>query len=487
MIKSIILSYFIVQSHNLYQGKITGLIMLIQNDYSTYISVADNFHSTGTLSYREGKPFAGRMPGYTLPYLLLRFLFEREAALLLLGLLQIFLSALSVYLLGRIACDLFKNEKIFYPVFFLSAVSIQTSLFDFFTLPESFSVSALIVFLFFLYRGRSTGKPFDWFISGFFLTWAIFLRPFLGLLIALVPVVLTATEWKTCRLKKILFRCFLFLLPFTLCESAWIIRNYISIGKFIPLESDPQESYGSDGMYRTSAIAIENLVAAWGGETRWFYEGSEVWWFHFAKDGGQEGAHPFKPHVFCASFTFDSLIRLKKIFQESGKTGRLKKELDSLNLLAESTATRYRNDYIAKNPVRYYGVNFLVYFQRLVFSSPTYLLPLPAFSSMTLFQKGVKLFYTGIYFIILLSGIAGIILYFLKNKADFFWFVPVLIPIVIIYTIIFYPHANRIIAGRYFIGAYPVFLLFAGFVFEYILEKFIRKNNLPKKSFISPD
>jgi hypothetical protein len=468
LIKVIILGYFLYQSQQLTPGRVIGHVVVKQNDYGFFLGVVDNYFSTGTMTYIEGKPFAGRMPGYGIPYMLLRYVMPQQAALVSLIFLQVLLSAISVYVLARMALMLLRHEKYFHITFFLFAISTYTSLFDIFTLSESFSVSAVIFMLFFLFRYVERERAADLVLAGFFLAWCIFLRPFLGLFIIIIPLSVLLWKWKRNGFAKAFTHAALLCLPFIVFEAAWIIRNYNALGKFVPLETALNESYGKHGPYRASAIAIRQLITGWGGVTGEFYDNSEAWWFHHAQ-GEQVNNYQFKPHVFNDGFTRDSLVRLKEIFNASGDMARTEHERDSLNTVAETIALKYAESYKQSNKLRYYVLNPFVRVKQLAFSNPNLLMPLPKFSEMNILQKGIKLGYTAMYFIIVAAGLIGALIMLFKRKMDLRWFMLLVIPLIITLTIIFNPLS--IIENRYFLTAYPALLLFTVYLYSVIRKQ----------------
>ncbi len=434
-----------------------GGVAVRQNDYVFFIGTVENYFRTGTMSYIDGKPFAGRMPGYGAPYFLIRLVASPKTAIVCLILLQILFSAIAVYYLARIAERLFADKKAFYLTFVLAVFSVYTSIFDIFTLAESFAVSSVVFALYNLQQGWDSGQKKYFLYAGFFVAWAIFLRPFLGLLIVFMPAVLFLYLFRSKGLRSAFVVTGIFCLPFVVFESAWIARNYAALGKFVPLETDLNESYGKSTVYRTSAIAVRKLIASWGGETGEFYDGSEAWWFHYAK-GKAVTEYQFPARVFRSSFTKDSLIRLKQVFNASGDMTVDEKKRDSLNNEAFAMATRYMEAYRKDNAFRYYFINTFGRMQKLVFSNPTLLFPLPKFSGMSVIQKGIKLFCIALYFLVVAGGIISALIYFFRNGRNAYSYLLFGIPPVLALTIMFNPFS--IIENRYFICAYPILMLF---------------------------
>lgn len=475
LIRVIILGYFLSQApQTAFSDKIIGGVVVKMNDYDYFLGTIDNYLKNGTMTYYDQvKPFAGRMPGYGIPYLIIRMFCDQVPGLVILIGLQTVLASIATFFLGLIALMISGRINIGKTVFWLFAISAPTMIFDIFTLSESFSISAIIFFLFFLWKYDLDDKKPGLLFSGFFLAWAIFLRPFLGIFILVVPLFLLIRLLKKHAFANVITTITIFLLPFIVFETAWVIRNFMVMGRFIPLETSLSESYGEDGAYRTSAIGIRSMINAWGGETGEFYTGSEGWFFHHANDS-QARAYRFPDHVFNAGFNKDSLLRLKYIFNQSVNHDLPDNIRDSLNMLANRVALRYAAEYRRHNLIRYYGINTVKMYGKLVFSNGTRLLILPPVNEMNSFQKAIKYFYFLYYFGLILAGIAGMLLFLLqKEKVSSYGLLLLFYPWIIATTLVFYA-SFVIIEYRYLISGFPVFLIFAVYgVFN--LQVFKRK------------
>ncbi len=449
-------------------------IAFVQNDCQYFLDPVDVYFERGQmeLQTREGIPFAGRMPGYAAPYFLIRLIFDRESALSLLMIIQILFGAVSVVVMAWLASQWF-SMKFFLPVFLITLFSFHLLAFDFFTLAESFAVTAFCLLLYFIHRFHHSGKIFPLITAGFFMAWLIFLRPFAATLLILMPVYLIAELLrKKISFIQVISYGLIFILPFLVFESAWIYRNYKALGKFVPLETSITESYGERGAYRTSAVAIRQLIFSWGGETGEFYQGSEAEWFHYTKMANADD-YEFRPYVFKASFTRDSLIELKRIFNLSIDSSLAENQLDSLNMLAASMAHRWADEYKSKNKARYYLINPLNRFKSLITSNATMLIPFPAFSQMNLIEKGIKVFSMLLYYFITLAGMTGSLIYLLKHRFSH----PVIAiaavsPWVLLLTIVF---ASDIMQFRYILAASPVWIVFSVYFAELLLRR-LRRN-----------
>lgn len=477
LIRLVLLAAIFQSAKNHFPERLEG-IAFVQNDCQYFLDPTDVYFERGQmeLRQREGIPFAGRLPGYSAPYFLLRLLFERETALSLLMILQIILSAAAVVIIAWLASQWFNGRFVFQSVFMLLLFSIHLAVFDFFTLAESLSVSAFCFFIYFIHCFYHSNKNSHLLWAGFFMSWLIFLRPFAATLLILIPVFLMAEFFrKKISFTNVITKGLIFILPFLIFETAWIYRNFQALGKFVPLETPITESYGERGAYRTSAVAIRQLIFAWGGETGEFYTGSEAHWFHYAEiDHAAE--YVFKPHVFNASFTKDSLVELKRIFNLSVDSALTPKESDSLNLLAASIAYRWADNYKSKNTVRYYLLNPVKRFKSLMTSNATMLIPFPAFTQMNLMEKGIKVFSMLLYYLITLTGMTGTVLYLFafrfKNPVVA---ITALAPWVLIVTIVM---ASDIMQFRYLLAATPVWILITTYLGEHFIKRLRKKPSL---------
>ena len=157
-------------------------LVLKHADYNYFLAPVDHFFEDGSYYLKEGQCYAGRMPGYWFIYMLLRFVLSASAALNTLIVLQIVLSGIAVFYLAKVANSLFKSERVFALTYLLFLLSSFTSVFDFQTISESFSVPAFIFSLYFLieiyHRVRRTKKALDSFRT--FLNLVHLLKTLLG-------------------------------------------------------------------------------------------------------------------------------------------------------------------------------------------------------------------------------------------------------------------------------------------------------------------
>lgn len=460
--------FFANGAKKIYPDKVVNKIAVKQNDYYMFLGVIDTYFKTGTMSIKQDKPFAGRMPGYGVSYALFQFIFSKEIALTLLILSQILLSSIAVYYLAKTSYLLWNNEKIFTLSFFIFGLSNYTSIYDIFSLSESFAVSSMVFCIYFIVNYFYINLNKYLLIAGFFMGWAIFLRPFLGILIALFSIILFFNLLKKLNFKKAFFAVSVFCSPFILMESAWIYRNYKALNKFVPLETSLEESYGKYSAYRKSAVELRLLINSWGGETGDFYDNSDAAWFTKAK-GNELQNYKFNKTVYAAGIKQKNLIDIKYLYLESVNKKYSDSLKDVLNEMCISLIKTNKNAYQTLFPFRTKVLVPLIRVKRFIVSNPTLAMPLPKFSSMSIIEKGVKVVNVFLYFFVLLLSIPAIVYTKKAIKEKSLYYILISTPICLVITFAFFGIA--ITENRYFLSAFPVLILFCSHLIVTVLSK----------------
>ena len=299
---SIITNLICLFVFNLYHNPNPDKIYFIRGDAFMYVGLPENLYKYGTYTFLNG--YTSTMPGMTFLYIPLRFIFSQHITLTLFIIIQTLLSAISIYLLARIAEKIFNSKKIFLCVFLLYLFSTYVKNYNNFLLTESLAVSTLIISLFYLLKFSEKKNYYFLVLSGIFITWSIFLRPFLlpvFLIFALYILIFINHN----RIKNII----LFLLPFIIAEAIWISRNYNLTNKFIPLQTAGPFTDKEDYNY-------DKFLKSFGFSTVWFSSGSgigsEATWFSSDKTIKTfETVRPnddiFPKYIFTDSLNIDSL------------------------------------------------------------------------------------------------------------------------------------------------------------------------------------
>jgi hypothetical protein len=352
----LLLTLFFITFFTPEQSSFPGFWGNFANDTFGYIDPSEEFLKSFDFKYF----FSYRMFGYTLPYIIIRLFFNQSTTLNILILIQTIFSAFSLYCLGLLTFQIFKNKVLFLVTLIVYFSIPIISFYDIFLLTESFTTSSLIISLYFLFKGES---KINYLFSGLFITWSIFLRP------VCFPIVLLFLFYIYIRhTKKSLYRFiklgFLFLLPLIVFESVWIIGNlkynniltFTSPSTFAPIYADPAK-------HTMSLIAFSKAIGEkW--EDSWFYSDNEQ--------------YPFDSSIETSKFNRTSLEELKKdiktaqvnhvLFNDNTPQGKIAELNKSIN----SRLDLYTKSIKEEKPLNYYLLSSLKSLQRVFTSSSTF-------------------------------------------------------------------------------------------------------------------
>ena len=135
---------------------------------------------------------------------------------------QLLVSSLSVYLLALLALRLFGSFRSFVFTFFGYFLVPIVSYYDVIALSESFSTSALILSLYFLFTTRDRRQIA---LSGACLTWCVFLRPVFLPVVALCSLYILVNA-RRAGYRRALSCAIVFLSMLILAESVWVVGRY---------------------------------------------------------------------------------------------------------------------------------------------------------------------------------------------------------------------------------------------------------------------
>lgn len=410
------------------------------NDYGYFIPPAENLYSKGLYSYRDNTPYAGRMPGYAALYLSIRPFANQTNTLFLIILIQTILGGIGAFYLAKSAYILFKHKRAFIIAYLLSFLYPVSVFFDYQTMTEGLSISLLSIAIYVTIKGIQQSKLWMLAFAGLLLTWIVFLRPFLGLLLPSWGLYIL---WKTqSDMLGKLKTAAVFSIPFILMIGAWTYRNHIQFNQFIPLQTPGHISYGK--IYSKGWGEIRKLIRAWGGETAYFEPGSEAEWFR--KDVAADKMPVATNFYDNKPFSEEDMVALRALYKEFLSNAGYDSILDQKIID------------IAKN-------HFVALKQQQSFSdkAKSQLLPL---RNMTLrfgsaymppllnthIDKLLRIIFSLSYLAILLMAIWGLIIQF---KSTSFLFIP------IIANILGLLYVSTIFEFRYFLTTMPFAFLVA--------------------------
>ena len=456
VIKVAILS-FIIQEHKKIDSEKFSSFVYITNDYNYFLKPVDNLFESGKFSYDGETIFAGRLPGYWFPYLIIHSFFNKEVSIVFLITLQILLSILASILFSKLVYFFSKLKTFFYLSIIIYSSNLLLIPFEYMTMTESFSASSFIIGFYFFYRFYLKNSIKILLISGIFLGWMVFLRPFLiGFFLIPIFQILTTKKY---------FNLIFFLLPILIAEFSWISRNYITKNEFIPLRTSNYVSYGK--IYSKSWLSIRKLINAWGEDSAYFEENSLAHWFR-RKDHRTENQVIPKSALKNVNYEISDIVKLKSLYQNFIKNNQMKCDSE-LDLLIKKKSDNMHDNFKKNNFFKYH-LNKWYRLKYMFFKSGSSYLSIMKNNKLTYsIIKGFGLIY---YLCFLILGVMYLFKGVLKKENKFYIF---LLSAILIFILIFVYYAP-VLESRYFIVPF-ISLIFCSLVnFKNIDVHLIKKN-----------
>jgi hypothetical protein len=433
------LGLFVYFAINFYKNTpadlVSNFIFIYSGDTTGYYEPMDSFvNGTGYDSFC-------RMPGMLPIYYVLRLIFSAMWAKTWMIVLQFVTSTVSVYVLALIAKTVFKKDRVFYITFFLYAFSSFVSIWDHKGYADSFSTSFLIYSFYFLLISKSRRQNSNLLISSLFITWAVFIRPIVGIAI---PLFVLFYLFDLKNLKQTFKTCFLFSLPIVFFLFLWAQRNYAQTGKIILLQGPLSECFPG---LTPELLSIRDLVVSWGGDTQPWAKGSDGEWFFQKKTAAAE---PESKGIYTAAYNLDSLIKLREIFLLTFKDSLPPaQKLDYKNYVNNKTKI-YVESYRQEHAFKYYFLNKFVLVKRFVFPSRLDGLPFPKLSEMSLLQKMIKGGYLILLLLVSVFGLLGSFIAFYRKS---------FLPVIPLAFILILSVGMGYVEQRYFVPVYSFFVI----------------------------
>jgi hypothetical protein len=441
-----ILVYFFT-FHQAHQNVAYNCLAKITNDSVSYIEPFESLYRYG--SYNPDF----RMPGYGWVYFLLRYLLPQDWALNCIVGLQLALSSISVYYLALTGRSVFKSQRLFYFIFFSYLLSHTVTYNDSYILTESFTVSALIFSIYFLVKSKR--NKWDVLLSGAFLTWAIFMRPVVLPLILIYVISLFVSKERGNSLPSKFKLCFIFILPFMLIESPWIIRNYCKYDRVFILTKTTyvpsiNDSYHKSVMQFAQAVGVSQV----GWEPN-----SVINFFKPEKTFAIKKPIVFSNEIYTSKFNYDSLVSIRNLiirYQNMTGDNAEKKAIDA-------TISARMNSYIEsirnEKPWLYYVKSRFNASSLFFGHTGVYNL----FNRMTLdlnkVEVSIKAFYALLYIYTVLVGLCSLIFIFTRNIR--FMNDKLLLTCIGLYLALIHPMGLKMEEYRYIVSAFPFLVVFS--------------------------
>lgn len=402
----------------------------------------------------DGYHSAFRMPGLLPIYGPLYALFSSSLASEFFVILQILADSISAWMIFMIMLGSF-NFPLFYSLlgWTLYMISSNVSCYNHYGLTETFAAFSFTAFFFFLLKYLQESRNKFIFLSGLFITWFIFLKP-VG--VVFLPFLAIAALYSVLRKKKkikqLLVSACIFILPFGIFESAWIIRNYITLKRFIPLTS---VLYSTDAnsslkkLFRTTGLTFQAFSG--NDHMTWFAPKNDPYF-----DPAFSESNPFPERIFTSACTIDSLRSLRNLFWQIRETNdtalkKLNSELFALKV------EKYINAFKTEKKIDYYILVNAVFLKKFLLITNTYNLP---FYGNSLLQKGLRAFYLLIYYLciccLFMFSTIGIMNKKIRANKN------LLLTIFIIWVFILTHVFMGVVENRYLVPVFPLITTFFG-------------------------
>lgn len=427
-----------------------GIFWKIQGDANDYIEPIENLLSNGSFVTNNGS-HAIRTPGLAPILLLFRLFLPLTQALNLLLFTQVALSGVSCYYLAKISERILNSKKAFGMTYVIFVLSTYVSIWNNYLLTESLASSFLIISIYSFFKAIDNEHKSYLLLSGFLLTWSIFLRPFL------LPFIILLPFWLLLNNKKFFSASLIFLLPFVVIETSWVVRNYIFDGELVLLQS--RKAYNDKGDVNKD-LKLENFVgsfvASFGGDhTVWNPKGASNWFFNKANNG-----HHFPDVIFHDNLDFKKLQDIKAKCISIRKSNLSEEKKNFLENEVKEDLANYFYQYKNDHPVYFHIISRIKHFVRFNFHSGVYNLPFPSYQEQNFVQRLIKASYAILYLSVISCGILGSFIALIKWKETYLWLIVVAIPA---YLLLLFPIVFKVHEYRLNTLAYPFLLILSVF------------------------
>lgn len=435
------------------------LLANYSGDSDAYIDPIEHFITTGNYGSRgDGETFSGRAPYYGSIYYVLRLMFSKYVTVDLMALLQILLDSIAGLVMARILFQLTKTHWTFWLTIVLFLASFYHTDFSGRILTESLSTSALIFFSYYMLKLFREKSRTNFLAAGTWLSIAVVLKPYFAPLYLLVFLFYDKNKKPVHNF----FSAVIFSISLLLITTPFTIRNYINYDIFQPFSSLDGGSSITEGdfAYRKYLQSVGESFIFWDPHCAGcLFTNIDIQCDYVLPD-----------HMFTENTDRASVDRAKNLYIDylNNKTAEKEKQvIATFNSLSE--------DYRISKPFNYYIGSRILLTYRFIFQKASYYLP-NSFNGMLFYTvTAIKAFQFLIYYVILLTGFAGIIYLALKrNKLVF------LLGVVPLYLIIFFPVLLRAIEWRYWSGSHYFLMMSSVFFIYLVINHLTMKKSIPK-------
>lgn len=418
-------------------------------------------------------PWAYRMPGLLPIYGPLYILFGSEWGKFLVILLQFACELLSIFLLAKTALLFFKNATPVYICLILYVLNLFVSVYTLYSNSESFCISFFIFSVYFLFNYLKTLRYKDLLLAGLFLCWAIFFR---SVIIFFLPVYILIILYSCYGDAKFLWkqaftRLTLLLAVFFMADASWVLRNYKTFDRFIPLNDN------FSAIATKQELALYKLIITWGGDIQ-NWNPSEGRWFIRPSDSKSrvydpefQETNPFSSSIFTTDYNLDSLKKLRTIYWKSFSDVKTNDSALYYRDLFVSKTGDYIQSFKKQKPLHYYFLTKLSHARTFMLIKRPYGLP---FTGKNILEKSIRVLSVLYYYFILFLGFAGIFISWARAGA-----MPVKIFSLGVLLFIAAHSYFGYTEFRYLLPTYPIFTLYASYSVFLVISKLKTRKTIP--------
>jgi len=432
-------------------------MVIAGGDYFSYNGAMENYIQTGSYYFFNGKEnmYAGRLPHYSIPYFLLRQVFNVAYTNFIVMVLQIATECLAFIYLAKLARQITNRKSSFYLVYGLYLISFLTSYYNNQVLPDSLSVSIMIFFLYFFYQYLLEPSYKKLLVSGLFLGLLVVLKPYFSLLYMGVGICFLLPMQQVFRissLSQVFLKTLTVSLPLLLFVTPWAVRNYSVYHRFIPFQINTVAGYN----YTQADRACRRFLQAIGEN---FIEWEKT------SAGNYFNINCIAPCTYTLpAYTYTTSYDSTKVEQVRSAYLQLQHQY-TVNLDKQVAAAfdHLTSSFRSEKPVYFYIISPIMLSKKFLFTGAGYFpkLNCPGIHATLTYYGQIVLYWST-----LLGGTWGLILLARRNKRHLIF---IAIPI---FLILFFPIYFRGVELRYFMHSYPVLLLGLVFFIEQTKSKY---------------
>jgi len=423
-------------------------LVIAGGDYFSYNGAMENYIQTGHYYFFNEKEnvYAGRLPHYSLLYLLLRQVFNVAYTNFIVMVLQIAAECLAYMFLAKLALQITGRKSSFYLVYFLYLISLLTSYYNNQVLPDSLSVSVLIFFIYFFHQYLSAPSCKKLLQPGFFLGLLVVLKPYFSLLYIVVGICFQLQIKHVLPKKnawRLLQKTIIISLPLLFFVTPWLIRNYSVYHQFVPFQINTVAGYN----YTQADLACRRFLQAIGED---FIEWEKT------SAGNYFNKNCIAPCTYTLpAYTYTRYYDRNRVEQVRSAYLQLQHHYSEVQDKQVATAfDKLTQGFRTEKPLYFYFIAPVMLTKKFLFTQAGYF---PKSNCQGFHFRLTHFGQMVLYWSTLLGGAFGLVILARKNWRNLIF---IAIPI---FLILFFPVFFRGIELRYFMHSYPVLLL--GFVF----------------------